>query len=276
MRLALALVALLVASSASAEPMLFDNGRLFIPAAINGVPTEALLDSGAETTVLDPELAAKANLPQGQAITIKGSGGSAPARVVEGAEIGAIGLTLHPEAVVVTDLSDISNRLVKRPLAMILGRELFDSARLRVDISGRSVEVVSKDTAPPGTRLGLTAHAGIESIPVIVNGTPAQAEFDLGNGSGVLISRAFADRLHLKAMGQRSGGGIGGALVRAMVRIGSLEVAGRTFRDVEAAVDDQPNANDLNIGTSILKNFLITADFADRTVWLESIGGERG
>jgi predicted aspartyl protease len=272
----LALVALLVASSASAEPMLFDNGRLFIPAAINGVPTEALLDSGAETTVLDPELAAKANLPQGQAITIKGSGGSAPARVVEGAEIGAIGLTLHPEAVVVTDLSDISNRLVKRPLAMILGRELFDSARLRVDISGRSVEVVSKDTAPPGTRLGLTAHAGIESIPVIVNGTPAQAEFDLGNGSGVLISRAFADRLHLKAMGQRSGGGIGGALVRAMVRIGSLEVAGRTFRDVEAAVDDQPNANDLNIGTSILKNFLITADFADRTVWLESIGGERG
>jgi hypothetical protein len=159
---------------------------------------------------------------------------------------------------------------------MILGRELFDSARLRVDISGRSVEVVSKDTAPPGTRLGLTAHAGIESIPVIVNGTPAQAEFDLGNGSGVLISRAFADRLHLKAIGQRSGGGIGGKLVRDMVRIGSLEVAGRTFRDVEAAVDDQPNANDLNIGTSILKKFLITADFADRSVWLQSIGDERG
>jgi hypothetical protein len=276
MKPALALVALLVASSASAEPMLFDNGRLFIAAAINGVPTEALLDSGAETTVVNPELASKAKLPEGQAITIKGSGGSAPARVVEGAEIGALGLTLHPEAVVVTDLSDISKRLVKRPLAMILGRELFDSARLRVDISGRSVEMVSKDAAPPGTRLPLTAHAGIESIPVIVNGTPAQAEFDLGNGSGVLISRAFADRLHLKAIGQRSGGGIGGKLVRDMVRIGSLEVAGRAFRDVEAAVDAQPNANDLNIGTSILKNFLITTDFADRGVWLESIGDERG
>ncbi|HET8535480.1 MAG TPA: retroviral-like aspartic protease family protein [Sphingomicrobium sp.] len=276
MRLALALVALLVASSASAEPMLFDNGRLFIAAAINGVPTEALLDSGAETTVVNPELAANAKLPQGQAITIKGSGGSAPARVVEGAEIGALGLTLHPEAVVVTDLSDISKRLVKRPLAMILGRELFDSARLRIDIAGRSVEVVSKDTVPPGTRLPLTVHAGIESIPVIVNGTPAQAEFDLGNGSGVLISRAFADKLQLKAIGQRFGGGIGGKLVRDMVRIGSLEVAGRTFRDIEAAVDDQPNANDLNIGTSILENFLITTDFADRSVWLQSIGDERG
>ena len=276
MRLALALVALLVASSASAEPMLFDNGRLFIAAAINGVPTEALLDSGAETTVVNPELAVKAKLPQGQAITIKGSGGSAPARVVEGAEIGALGVTLHPEAVVVTDLSDISERLVKRPLAMILGREMFDSARLRVDMAGRSVEVVSKDSAPAGSRLPLTGHAGIESIPVTVNGEPAQAELDLGNGSGVLISRAFAEKLQLKAIGQRSGGGIGGKLVRHLVRIGSLEIAGRTFRDVEAAVDDQPNANDLNIGTSILKNFLITTDFADRSVWLASIGGERG
>jgi predicted aspartyl protease len=276
MRFGLALVALLVSSAASAEPLLFDNGRLFIPAAINGVSTEALLDSGAETTVVAPDFASRAKLAQGQAITIKGSGGSAPARIVEGAEIHSLGVTLRPEAVVVTDLSDISKRLVKRPLAMILGREMFDSARLRVDIAGGSVEVVSKDAAPAGTRLPLTAHAGIESIPVTVNGKAAQAEFDLGNGSGVLISRTFADKLGLKAIGKRSGGGIGGKLVRDLVRIDSLEIAGRTFRDVEAAVDDQPNANDLNIGTSLLKNFLITTDFADRSVWLASMGGERG
>jgi predicted aspartyl protease len=276
MRLGLALAALLVASGASAEPMVFDNGRLFIPARINGAPTEALLDSGAETTVLTPQLAAKAKLPGGQAIMIKGSGGSAPAHLVEGAEVDALGVTLHPEAVVIMDLSDISKRLVKRPLAMILGREMFDSARLRVDIAGRAVGVVPKDSAPPGTKLSLTGHAGIESIPVTLNGKAAQAEFDLGNGSGVLISRAYADRLHLKTIGQRSGGGIGGKLMRDLVRIDALEVAGRTFRDVEAAVDDQPNGNDLNIGTSILKNFLITTDFAARSVWLAPIGGERG
>jgi len=276
MRLGLALAALLVASGASAEPMVFDNGRLFIPARINGAPTEALLDSGAETTVLTPQLAAKAKLPGGQAIMIKGSGGSAPAHLVEGAEVDALGVTLHPEAVVIMDLSDISKRLVKRPLAMILGREMFDSARLRVDIAGRAVGVVPKDSAPPGTKLSLTGHAGIESIPVTLNGKPAQAEFDLGNGSGVLISRAYADRLQLKTIGQRSGGGIGGKLMRDLVRIDALEVAGRTFRDVEAAVDDQPNGNDLNIGTSILKNFLITTDFAARSVWLAPIGGERG
>ncbi|HET7316344.1 MAG TPA: retroviral-like aspartic protease family protein [Sphingomicrobium sp.] len=276
MRITAAVVALLVTSGASAEPMLFDNGRLFIPATINGIATEALLDSGAETTVVDPKLASKAKLPEGQAIAIKGSGGRALARLVEETEVEALGVKLHPEAVVVTELSDISRRLVKRPLAMILGREIFDSARLRVDIAGRAVDVVPKDGTPPGTKLPLTTHAGIESIPVTVNGKAAQAEFDLGNGSGVLISRAFANRLHLKRTGQRSGGGIGGKLTRDLIRIDRIEVAGITFRDVEAAVDDQANANDLNIGTSILKNFLITTDFAARSVWLTSNRGERG
>ncbi|MGN6155887.1 MAG: retroviral-like aspartic protease family protein [Sphingomicrobium sp.] len=271
-----ALAALLLSSAASAAPLIFDNGRLFIPASVDSVSTEALLDSGAETTVLDPAFASRAKLPEGKEVAIRGSGGSAPARIVEGVTVEALGVTLHPEAVVVTDLSDISKRLVKRPLQMILGREIFDSARLRVDIAGRTVEVVPKDKAPPGTRFPLTAHAGIESIPVTVNGKAAQAEFDLGNGSGVLISRAFADTLRLKAVGRRSGGGIGGEVSRDLVRVDSLDVGGKTFRDVEAAIDDQPNANDLNIGTSILKNFLITTDFAGRSVWLAAIGGERG
>ena len=48
----------------------------------------------------------------------------------------------------------------------------------------------------------------------------------------------------------------------------SLTVAGRTFRNVPAAIDDQPNANDLNVGTSILKEFLIVTDFKQRAVWL--------
>jgi hypothetical protein len=37
---------------------------------------------------------------------------------------------------------------------------------------------------------------------------------------------------------------------------------------VPAAIDDQPNANDLNIGTSILKDFDIVTDFKQRAVWL--------
>lgn len=268
----LAAAALLATASAGAEPLGFHNGRLFIAAEVNGVATEALLDSGAEATLIDPELALKAKLPEGTPQVIKGSGGSQQAHIVEGATVTALGIELHPEAVVVLDMTDLSTRLIKRPTHVIVGRELFDAARLEIDIPRGKIAVVEKAAAPRGKMLALTEHAGIESVPTRVNGIAAQAEFDLGNGSEVTISRALAKRLRLKAIGKKSGGGIGGKITRDLVKIRSLEVAGARFRNVTAAIDDQDSANDLNIGTAILKNFLITTDFKDRSVWLEPVG----
>ena len=62
MKRALIAAALVVAtaSTASADPLKFYNGRLFITANVNGVPTEALLDSGAEGSIFDPAFAKQA------------------------------------------------------------------------------------------------------------------------------------------------------------------------------------------------------------------------
>ena len=270
-RALLALGLLASSASAAAEPLIFHNGRLFIEAKVNNVPTEALLDSGAEGTIVDPRLAVWAKFPEGRAQVIKGSGGSAAARIVEGVTIEALGIELHPEAVVVLDMTDLSTRLIKRPTQAVIGRELFDAARLRIDIARNSIQVVDKAGIPPGQKLPLTTHAGIEGIPVLADGVKAQAEFDLGNGSDVMISRDLAKKLHLKILGKKAGGGIGGAIERDFVRLETLEIAGREFRDVTASIDDQPNHGDMNVGTAILKNFLITTDFKDRAVWLASV-----
>ncbi|HEX4800133.1 MAG TPA: pepsin/retropepsin-like aspartic protease family protein [Sphingomicrobium sp.] len=272
MRALLAIALMVTAAAAEAEPLKFYNGRLFISATINRVSTEALLDSGAEATLVDPVLAAKAKLPEGKAQVIKGSGGAAPAHIVEGVTVGALGMELHPDAVVVLDMTDLSKRLIKRPTHAIVGRELFDSARLAINISAGEISTVSRDVEPRGEKLPLTGHAGIEGIPVKANGALAQAEFDLGNGSDVLISREMVKKLGLKIIGKKSGGGIGGALNRDVVRLNSLEVAGKTFHNVTATIDDQPSHNDLNVGTEILKNFAITTDFKDRAVWLQPLG----
>ena len=266
---------LITATATAAEPLKFVNGRLFIPATVNGVETEALLDSGAEGTIVDPALAAKAKFSAGTPQLIKGSAGSEQARLVEGVTLSTLGLELHPEAIVVLDLSDLSSRLIRRPTQAIVGRELFDAARLRIDLSGGTISVVGKDATPPGAKLALTGHAGIEGIPVRANGVAAQAEFDLGNGSDVMISRDLAKKLHLKILGKRAGGGIGGAIQRDFVRLSRLKVAGRTFRNLTATIDDQPSHNDMNVGTSILKNFLITTDFKDRSVWLAPLAAAK-
>jgi hypothetical protein len=49
----------------------------------------------------------------------------------------------------------------------------------------------------------------------------------------------------------------------------NLHVAGREFIDVPAAIDPGETASDLNLGTSILRDFIITTDFADGAIWLE-------
>ena len=267
----IALAVLATASSAVAEPLKIVNGRLFIPANVNGVDTEALLDSGAEASIFDPALAARAKFPEGAPQVMKGSAGSQSAHIVEGVTIRSLGVEIHPEAVVVMDMSDLSTRLIKRPTQAIVGRELFDAARLRIDLSGGSIATVSKLAMPRGVKLPLTAHAGIEGIPVRANGLLAQAEFDLGNGSDVMISRDLVKKLKLPILGKKTGGGIGGAIERDYVELPVLEVAGRRFTRVHANIDDQPSHNDLNVGTAILRNFRITTDFKERTVWLEPI-----
>jgi hypothetical protein len=255
--------------AAAAEPLTVDNGRLFIPVTVSGFPAEALLDSGAEATIVDPSLAANAKLPAGEAVNIKGSGGEQSGHLVEGVTVSALGVQLHPEAIVVLDLADLTKRLVKRPTSMILGREMFDAARLQIDIIGGTITTVPANSEPKGHRLDLTAHAGIESVPVKVNGIWAQADFDLGNGSDVMVSRALVKRLGLKISGKKAGGGIGGAVQRDAVTIPTLQIAGETFRNVPASIDDQSSANDVNVGTSVLKHFLISTDFKQRAVWLQ-------
>jgi hypothetical protein len=267
------LVLAAVPSAACADPLLVQHGRLFVQTRINGVATEALLDSAAEASLVDPKFAGAAHLPAGQEITIRGSGGEAKARIVEGVTIELLGQRVPVEAVIVSDLGDISTRLVKRPTQAIVGREVFDALRLAIDIERGTINLAS--AAPEGLKLPLTDHAGVEAIPVMVGSIPAEAEFDLGNGSEVMVSRAFAQKAGLKVTGRKSGGGIGGEVIRDTTSLAVLTVAGVSFRDVAATIDDQPNANDLNIGTSILRDFLITTDFKQHAVWLRPIAAKK-
>jgi len=267
------LLSVLFAGPAAAEPLEMFNNRLFVGVSVNGTATRALLDSGAEMSILDDDFAARAGLSGSGSATTHGSGaGTMEARFAEDVAVRAAGEDLR-QRVAILDLGEVSGRLIGRPLDMILGRELFDRARLRIDISGGTIDPAPAGE-PAGVRLALGDHRGIPTIAAAVEGqAPVATVFDLGNGSEVLIGRAYAERIGLtvpdRIVERRSGGGLGGAQERDIVILRSLNVGGREFRDVRAAIDPGETASDLNIGTSILRHFLITTDFAGRAVWLE-------
>lgn len=271
MKEALFLCLLALSGNASAEPLIVDNGRLFITARINGVQTEALLDSGAEATLVDPALAREAKFGPGEPVRMKGSGGEQDVSVVPNVSIEALGQTIAPTDVVVMDMADLSTRLIKRPTRAIVGREVFDAAPIRIDLGRGEVRALARTEAPGGMKLPLTEQGGIETVPVTLGSSKAQAVLDFGNGTGVMISKELAARLGLKPVGKVKGGGIGGEIERDVVVIPELDLAGREFRNVEASVDATSSRAELNVGTPILKYFVVTADFRGRAAWFEPV-----
>ena len=253
---------------------LLNGSRLLVEASVNGRGTQALLDSAAEATLLNAAFAERLQLKGTERVTGQGSGARTFAgELLHGVELQAFDVTLRDQTVAIADLSDIGHRLLGRPLDMILGREIFDAARLQIDIDGGRVMVLPADAAALGTRLGLVTEHGVETIPARVEGRQVRATFDLGNGGQVLISSRLAQQLHVLSDGRgattRPGGGLGGEVVRQIVTLHSLELAGRSFHDVQAAIDAKSGASDLNVGVSILHNFLITSDFSRHAVWLQ-------
>jgi predicted aspartyl protease len=250
------------------------NNRLFVPTAVNGTVIMALLDSAAEMTIVDDDFARRLGLVTEGSAAAHGSGAAQMEAGFTTVDIGMGGIQLPGRRVAVMDLGEVSQRLVGRPLDMILGREPFDAAPLLIDIEERTVTTLAEGEGRRGIRLPLGEHRGTPTIPAAVEGhEPVGAVLDIGNGSEVLIGRDYAERIGLTAPGRiverRSGGGLGGALERDIVVLRNLVVAGREFHDVRAAIDPGATASDLNLGTSILRHFVITTDFPQRAVWLE-------
>lgn len=282
-RLCLAASVLLLTACASAPPPAPDlrvsGNRLFIAAEINGQPIEALLDSGAEMTLLDAAAATRLGLGTAGSADVRGSGAATEeVTFAEGLQTRAAGITLENQMAAVLDLTDISARIVGEPVAAILGREIFDAARFYLDIQTGTFRTADDTTLDGAVRLPLTDAMGIKQVPLRIEGQPEiLADFDLGNGSRVLISEAFARRAGLlepaRITGTESGGGIGGPVTRQLVTLETLEIAGQTLRNVEAAIDRSPEAPDANVGVSVLRRFDMLIDFPGGAVWLRPRAG---
>jgi predicted aspartyl protease len=266
------------AADSHGYPLTLVNGtRILLAARVNGHAVTALLDSAAEATVVDRQYARRIGLGTGQAVTGQGSGqASFAANLVDGVTLEAVGLTLPDQTVALADLGDVGRRLLGRRIDVILGREIFDAARLSIDLGRHRIAVLAADATPAGTRLDLVTEHGVETIPVRVEDRDVvRATFDLGNGAKVLVGRAYADRVGLltdgRPVGVERGGGLGGETARQTLTLTAVEIAGRRFSGVPAAIDPQPSASALNVGVRLLRHFLITTDFAGHAVWLQAL-----
>lgn len=253
-----------------ADELKLHANRLYVPVTINGLKVEALLDSAAEGTFVDQKLAAQLKLKPEGSQTAKGSGGSTEVLFAKNVNIEAAGVRLANMTVALLDMTELSS-LVQTDLQIILGREFFDAARVEVDIEGGTIRKLDRSVEPAGVKFSLTSHRGIEHVPCKVEGNVTKCDIDLGNGSEPLVGKGFAEKHGLDQPGRiierKQGGGIGGSIERDIILMSSLEVGGVKFENVRGAIDPQPTAGEMNIGTSVLRRFVLVIDYAQRTVW---------
>ncbi len=252
-----------------AETLAVRGDRLFVTVDVAGESVEALLDSGAEMTVFDRVTAERLDIGSGTKVEARGTGATTTsAELIENVNVRTLGQDIDLPVVAVMDLSDVGTRLIGGPLPMVLGRDVFDAGLLAVDIEGGRIEFVSDDGVPTGERLILTPAHGIETIPVAFGPDMiVAADFDLGNGSDLLISSELASSLGLSPVGVEPGGGIGGAVGRPVVYVPELTIAGKHFHDVRAQISESMQTA-ANVGVKLLRNFRILTDFPNRQVWL--------
>ncbi len=269
------------ASSTSWIPFEFFEGtRIFIPAKVNGHDVVVLLDSGAQSSVIDKGVAQSIGLkPKGEA-NLQGSGGDETAGIVDGVTVQVGALKLSNLTVASIDLQPPAVGL-GHSLPFVLGDELFRELAVDIDFANRRIAFSdpARIARPQGAvDVPLVAVLGVRSIPVSVDGAaPVQVEFDLGSNSPLMMFPSYSKAHRLldgRRTSQRFSGGAGGMHSETIATLGKVELAGVAFTHVPTLFPpDTISAvkSDLisgNAGMPILSRFHLVIDYSHDRVWM--------
>lgn len=258
----------------------YADNRIFIPVKVNGHDVIAVLDSGAETSAADRAWAASIGLKSGGEVTARGAGGVDTAGLANGVRIEIGDLVLSDLTVGIFNLEPIGHR-IGHPLPFIVGGDLFNELAVDIDFANRRIafrDPASIAKPPLAVELPLKEEQGIRSVPVSVEGGPeVQFDFDLGNGSPLLIFPAYYQAhgmLQDRRTSQRLGGAVGGIHPETVATVRRITFAGVTFTDIPATfpapenkgVDSNLSVG--NVGMPIIDRFHAVIDFSHDRVWL--------
>jgi predicted aspartyl protease len=255
--------------------------QILFPITINGRPAEAWLDSGSSASVVDAAFAQELGLSLEGGIRARGVSGAVGGVRLAAATLEIGGQPVPARRVAVMDLSPVT-RVVPRPVQVLLGREVFETAIVQIDFANRVLSVTPRDqfkppAAPP---IPLRASGGLRSFPIRIGDTETEAILDLGNSGALLLDRSFAEA-HGLLDGRRTSTqmsvGADGPRESVIASLDGVQVGGVDFRAVGAvATAGLASHAPANVGLEILSRFKVTVDFAGDRLWLEPIPGATG
>jgi hypothetical protein len=299
MRRLLILLCAVCGTAAGADievPFDFLHNQVVLHVTIAGQgPFNFLLDSGTYASTVDLGLARKLRLPMGnKRRPVVGAGErqvEARETVCEHLRIGD--LEVERLRATVIDLDGMS-REMGRPLGGVLGYGFLSSRIVQIDYFRRRVRFCDRSPFAPSPRPPDTSRrvvfpmqfrAGL-ILPVLedclVNGERIPVTLDTGSSLGLILFPAAIARLGLEklaregipltAAGYRGTARLAKGWVRSVVLktidLGAIEVA---YVNDENHVGAALERRGGNLGNAVLQDFVLTLDYRNRVVVLESV-----
>lgn len=245
-----------------------DDRHIVVQVHLNGVATEAILDSGVGTTVLDIAFAAQIGLHQhsdsiGVGLTGRANGGMANGLLIR---IG--NMSLHTQKTSLYDLTALG-AATGRKLVAIIGRDLFSAAVVDIDFSQ---QLVAFRNAPAigNDRFAVlplrTTAENAQEVPVSIESALAvPAIFDLGSDTPLYISAEYAAQ-HRLLSGKRTStslsAGIEGTTPNRIAVLKEVRFGETILRDVPVEIPERWTYQaPAFIGLPILSRFRLAIDF---------------
>lgn len=254
------------------------GGLVELTAHVKGIPIRVVVDSGAQFSAIDRNLALRLGLQEAP-IPLLAFGVSGKPSVTHTVnldlQVGDLQLTgVRAATLQLLTLSGV----IRRPFAMLIGRDVLRALIVDIDWpNGRARFLRHEAYQPgPGAEAGqVQSHGGALMTPIRIEGSaPIQVMIDTGASSDIALSEKTARFLGLlrdRPVGVGRSVSLGGMSQDRVVRAASVDFSGHRLSDVEVQVFTpavQGPLPDGLLGVGVLKRFRTALDIEAGVLWL--------
>jgi hypothetical protein len=257
------------------------NNHVYVQGTVNGKgPYTFIVDTGGHT-LISPKAAREAGLQAVGEGTTSGAGDKTETTgFAHYDEIAVGGLRLTDQTAFVTKIYD--KEIEGLPVDGMLGFEVFARFAVRLDYGARTMTLWPFDRFDPkgaGTAVPFVFYDHLPSVRGRIDDIPARFDIDTGSRAEVDITSPTVARLNLRGrytpgISTITGWGVGGPGRSYVVRIPSMTLGTVSAPSVVAGLSEakggsiaDPNYEG-NVGSGFLKRFVVTFDYAHRTMYL--------
>jgi predicted aspartyl protease len=254
------------------------GGLVELTAHVGGIGIPVVVDSGAQFSAIDRALAARLGLKEAPIPLLAfGVSGEPSLTHTVGVDLDIGPLQVRGMRAATLDLLTLSG-VIRRPFAMLIGRDVLRALILDVDWPNARVRFVNAAAflPPPEARIAATRkEGGALMAPVTIEGAaPVELMVDTGATSEIALSEKTARALGLFS-GRRVTTGrsvsLGGISEDRVLRVETVGFGGSVLHDVEIQVFTPAVRGPLPaglLGVGILKQYRAAMDLAAGVLWL--------